>query len=75
MASVIMSEKKKLNLFLLCWLFGCFGLHRFYAGRKTTGLLMLLTLGGLGLWMILDIILILCDKFTDGQGQPVTAWV
>jgi TM2 domain-containing membrane protein YozV len=70
------SEEKKLTVLLLCWpIFGCFGLHRFYTGKQFTGLLMLLTFGGLGLWMYVDTALIIMGKFTDKQGKRITTWI
>jgi TM2 domain-containing membrane protein YozV len=39
------SNEKKLTLILLCWLFGLFGVHRFYTGKYLTGGLQLLMLG------------------------------
>jgi TM2 domain-containing membrane protein YozV len=39
------SNEKKLTLLLLCWLFGLFGVHRFYTGKYPTGCLQLLALG------------------------------
>jgi TM2 domain-containing membrane protein YozV len=70
------SGEKKLTLLLLCYtLFGCFGIHRFYIGRYGTGLLMLLTFGGLGLWMHVDTVLIIMGKFTDKDGRPIVNWV
>lgn len=35
------SREKKLTMLLLCWLFGIFGVHRFYAGKYRTGVLQL----------------------------------
>lgn len=46
------SNEKKLTLLLLCWLFGLFGIHRFYTGKYLTGglqLLMVVSAVGLGL--------------------------
>ena len=42
------SSEKKLTLFLLCWIFGLFGVHRFYLGKYFSGSLypLALTLGG-----------------------------
>jgi TM2 domain-containing membrane protein YozV len=35
---------------------GIFGIHRFYVGRIGTGLLQIITIGGLGIWTLMDII-------------------
>lgn len=53
---------------------GVFGAHRFYVGKVGTGLLQLVTLGGLGLWWLYDMILIASGGFTDGAGQRVVLW-
>ena len=65
------SEKRVLPALLLCFFFGVFGVHRFYVGKKGTGLLQLLTLGGCGIWQLIDLIMILTGKFTDAQGRPL----
>lgn len=41
--------------------------HRFYVGKIGTGILYWLTAGGLGIWYIVDIVMILLDKFTDKE--------
>jgi len=69
------STEKKLTLFLLCWLFGIFGLHRFYTGKYLTGVLMLVTFGGVCLWMIVDLALIVMGRFTDKEGLRIVQWV
>jgi TM2 domain-containing membrane protein YozV len=43
------SKEKKLTLLLLCWLFGLFGVHRFYTGKYIMGGLQLLTWGIAGI--------------------------
>ncbi|MDR2005764.1 MAG: NINE protein [Acidaminococcales bacterium] len=53
---------------LLCLFLGGIGGHRFYVGKPGTGILQLCTLGGLGIWVLIDLIMILCGKFKDGQG-------
>ena len=47
------------------------GVHRFYAGKIGTGVLMLVTLGGLGVWTLIDLIIILVDGFKDADGLPL----
>ena len=68
------SERRILPLFLLCFFLGVFGAHRFYAGKIGTGILQLLTVGGLGIWWLVDMILILTASFRDGDGQKITEW-
>lgn len=69
-----MSENGILPAFLLCFFLGCFGAHRFYVGKIGTGILQLLTLGGLGIWALIDWIMIIIGAFTDKQGQKLTEW-
>ena len=56
---------------LLCFFLGGLGVHRFYVGKVGTGILMLLTLGGLGIWTIIDFVTIAIGKFTDAQGNVI----
>ena len=69
------SEKIILPAFLLATFFGVFGAHRFYVGKIGTGILQLFTFGGLGIWTVIDWILILCQEFTDGQGKKLRHWL
>lgn len=69
-----MSEKKRLVAFVLCFFLGGLGVHRFYTGKVKTGILQVLTLGGLGIWAIIDMIYILLGKFTDKNGVAITEW-
>ena len=68
------SEKKRLIAALLCWFVGVLGVHSFYVGRTTKGVIQLLTLGGCGLWALFDLIMILIGKETDGEGKTLTEW-
>ena len=65
------SEKQFVTTLLLCILLGVLGVHRFYVGKTGTGILQLITLGGLGIWAFVDLIIIACGSFKDGQGLPI----
>ncbi len=65
------SEKGMGRTLTLCIFLGELGAHRFYVGKVGTGILMLLTLGGLGVWWMSDLILIGRGKFTDKKGRPL----
>lgn len=67
------SHKMRLTAGLLLWLglFGINGIHRFYVGKSFTGLLMLVTLGGLYIWTLLDFVTILAGQFTDSLKLPL----
>ena len=66
------SEKDWIATLLLSLFFGGLGVHRFYVGKVGTGLLMLFTLGGLGIWALIDLIMVIVGKFTDGEGNLIT---
>jgi TM2 domain-containing membrane protein YozV len=68
------SDKRILPAFLLCFFLGVFGAHRFYAGKIGTGLLQLVTFGGLGIWWLIDLIMILVGSFRDGDGKRIVEW-
>ena len=67
------SSKGFVPTLLLCFFFGVLGVHRFYVGKVGTGILQLLTLGGLGLWALIDFIMIVVGSFTDKQGKFIKA--
>jgi TM2 domain-containing membrane protein YozV len=68
------SEKKRLIALLLCFFFGCLGVHRFYVGKVGSGIVQLLTLGALGIWALIDLIMIICGAFKDNEGNVLTDW-
>ncbi len=65
------SEKNWLTSLLLCIFLGSLGVHRFYAGKIGTGILMLITCGGCGIWTLVDLIMIITGKFTDKDGNAI----
>ena len=65
------SDKSNTVALLLCLFIGILGVHRFYVGKIGTGILMLLTLGGLGIWNLIDFIIIVMQKFTDAEGNAL----
>jgi len=68
------TDKKRLVALLLCFFLGGLGVHRFYVGKTGSGVAQLLTLGGLGIWALIDLIMILCGKFSDKEGTLLTEW-
>lgn len=73
MTDIAISEKGFVPTILLCFFLGFLGVHRFYAGKIGTGILMLLTFGGLGIWTLIDFILIVTGSFKDKAGLPIKA--
>jgi TM2 domain-containing membrane protein YozV len=68
------SDKSRLAAALLCWFLGVLGVHRFYVGKVGTGILMIVTLGGLGVWALIDLIVILVGSFRDKSGKALQNW-
>jgi TM2 domain-containing membrane protein YozV len=64
-------QKSFVVTLLLCLLLGVVGVHRFYVGKVGTGILQIVTLGGLGVWVLVDFIVILTGSFKDKQGRPL----
>jgi TM2 domain-containing membrane protein YozV len=64
-------EKEWLVALLLAIFVGYLGIDRFYLGYTGLGILKLLTLGGCGLWQLIDLILIVMGKLPDANGMPL----
>lgn len=65
------SDKSFIATWLLSWLLGVLGVDRFYLGKIGTGIVKLVTLGGLGIWYLVDLIITLTGNATDRAGQKV----
>lgn len=65
------SEKDWLVTLLLSLFVGSLGIHRFYVGKIGTGILQLITVGGCGIWTLIDIIMIATGNFKDKDGNEI----
>ena len=84
-------EDKKFNTdwlaaLLFCLFLGVFGAHRFYTGKtgSAVGMLLISVLLGwifglgfciTGIWALIDLIMIACEKFTDADGKLITWFI
>jgi TM2 domain-containing protein len=68
------SDKSRGVALALAAILGLFGGHRFYVGKTGTGVLMAITIGGVGLWYLYDLILVASGSFRDAEGRLVQRW-
>ena len=67
------SEKDWVVTLILSILVGGLGIDRFYSGSILLGVLKLFTLGGLGLWWLIDLIMLVTGSYKDGNGNPIVS--
>ena len=66
------SQNQWIVVLLLAFFLGFIGAHRFYVGKNGTGILMILTVGGIGLWVLYDLIVIITGNFKTKEGNKVS---
>ncbi|HOG45612.1 MAG TPA: TM2 domain-containing protein [Anaerolineae bacterium] len=66
-------QKNKTTTLILSILLGTLGVDRFYLGYTGLGILKLITLGGVGVWWLIDVIMIATGKLNDAKGQPLAS--
>ena len=64
-------DDRWLPALLFCFFLGPFGAHRFYLGQIGTAVIQLLTLGGCGIWYLIDLIMIIVGKYKDANGNYI----
>ena len=64
-------QKSFVTALLLSFFLGALGVVRFYLGYVGLGIVKLLTFGGLGIWALIDFIMIALRKVTSADGQPL----
>ncbi len=62
-------QRDWLTTVLLSFFLGSLGVDRFYLGQTGLGIAKLLTVGGCGVWALIDFILIIMNKLPDAQGR------
>ena len=71
-SSGLTTDNTWLVTLLLCLFVGFLGIHRFYVGKLGTGFLQIITFGGLGIWVLIDLIMIVMGKFTNKEGNFIS---
>ncbi|GAA2519085.1 TM2 domain-containing protein [Rarobacter incanus] len=74
LANAYVSDKTFIVTWLLSLLLGSWGIDRFYLGKIGTGVLKLITGGGLGIWALIDLIIILTGNMRDSNGRSLAGY-
>lgn len=67
-------QKSYVAVWLFSYILGGLGIDRFYLGKIGTGVLKLVTLGGFGVWALVDLIITLTGNQTDKWGRPLQGY-
>ena len=73
-AAANVSPRSRTVAAVLAFFLGYLGIHRFYVGKIGTGVLMIVTVGGLGIWQLIDFIMILVGSFKDKEERVLVTW-
>ena len=68
-------EKSWVAAYLLCWFLGCLGAHRFYTGYTGIGIAQLFTLGGCGIWSMVDFICLSFNKYKTADDKELDDYI
>ena len=68
----LFSKREWITTMVLSFFLGGLGVDRFYLGYTGIGIGKLLTLGGCGIWALIDFILIAMKNVPDAEGKPLS---
>lgn len=70
---VVVTQKQRhfLAAFFLSFMWGVFGIDRFYLGKPVSGILKLVTLGGFGIWALIDLSMIMSGAMRDNNDNEL----
>ena len=64
-------QRHYLAAFFISFMWGVFGVDRMYLGKYGTGILKLLSAGGFGVWVVVDLYLIMRGSMRDRWGREL----
>ncbi|MGB1094711.1 MAG: TM2 domain-containing protein [Bacteroidia bacterium] len=68
-SGIPLSSDEQIIAILLCFFLGGLGIHRFYLGYTTIGVIQLLTAGGCGVWVLIDFIRLIIGDLGRAGGS------